>query len=646
MTKLWQSSEPFIRNTNLYRFQQWIENKYAISFDSYEELWQWSVEHLEQFWESVAHFFSIQFHQTYQKVLQTNDANMIDTKWFDGATLSYAEHLFRNKNEDHPAIIYKNENHATQYISWQELEEKVSAIRQYLIKKNIQKGDRVVAYLPNTPEAIIAFLACNSIGAIWSCCSPDFGTESIVDRFQQIEPKLFFASSTYQYNGKQFNKIDTIKAIAQKIQSLEEVVLIAEEKESAFTNWNDILSQSNQHRLVFEAVPFNHPIWILYSSGTTGKPKGIVHSTGGNLIEHYKALALHQDCKKGERYLWYSTTGWMMWNFALSSLLVGCTLCIYDGAPNFPNMQSIWEFVEQEKINHFGIGAAFYISCMKEKIYLKNTLALKHLRTLGATGSPLPADAFEYIYQNIKDDVWLISLSGGTDVCSAFVGGCPFLPVYAGEIQCRMLGAHVQAWNDEQIAVENELGELMITQPMPNMPVCFWNDSNNEKYRQAYFENNPKVWRHGDWIKITQHKGIIIYGRSDATLNRDGVRIGTAEIYNAVERISEIKDSLVVCIEKEDGSYYMPLFVVLQNNVNLDAELEKKIKTSLRNQYSPRHVPDQIIKVDAVPYTISGKKMEMPIKKILMGMPLEKSISLDAMKNPECVEEYTKYVIS
>ncbi|MBX7260069.1 MAG: acetoacetate--CoA ligase [Chitinophagales bacterium] len=637
MSVLWSPSEQFINNSNLYKFQKYIENKYQLSFHNYQEIWEWSVQNLEAFWEAVALFFDLKFHQTYSSVLKNTD-KMYETKWFDGATISYTEHVFRNKNNENPAIIYKQENQASIAVSWQELEQKVSAVQQFLKSKNIQKGDRIVAYLPNNVEAIIAFFACNSLGAIWSCCSPDFGTESIVDRFQQIEPKLFIAASTYNYNGKSFNKIATIEEIASKIPSLENVILIGEQHNN-FINWASILEQDSKD-LEFTPVEFQHPIWILYSSGTTGKPKGIVHSTGGNLIEHYKALALHQDCKKGERYLWYSTTGWMMWNYALSSLLVGCTLCIFDGAPNYPDFYSIWEFIDTEKINHFGIGAAFYLSCKKEHLAVNKKYNLTHLRSLGSTGSPLPADGFEYIYQHIKKDVWLISLSGGTDICSAFVGGSPYLSVYAGEIQCRMLGASVEAWNESGKAVEQELGELMLTKPMPSMPVYFWNDANNEKYKSAYFEDNDNIWRHGDWIKITKHQGVIIYGRSDATLNRDGVRIGTAEVYNAVEILEEIKDSLVICIERENGSFYMPLFVVLQDGIVLNDELKTKIKNSLRKQYSPRHVPDEIIEVNEIPYTISGKKMEMPIKKIMMGMPIEKSISLDAMKNPNSIDEY------
>lgn len=638
MSLLWKPTEGFIKESNLFRFQKLIEGKYNIKFDNYADLWKWSINHLDIFWENIALFFDVRFSNSYTSIINEN-GKMYETKWFEGATLNYAEHIFRNKIDDQPAIIYQQEGQNAISVSWNELESKVSAFQQYLIEKGLEKGDRVVAYMPNTVNVVIAFLACNSLGIIWSCCSPDFGIESIVDRFQQIEPKLFIAESQYCYNGKFYNKLETIEAIVQKIPTLENVVLIDTIKHLKFDNWHTIIQKPSKE-LQFVPVEFDHPIWILYSSGTTGKPKGIVHRTGGNLIEHFKALGLHQDCKKGERYLWYSTTGWMMWNFALSSMLLGCTLCIYDGAPNYPDFNAIWKFVDEQKINHFGVGAAFYLSCKKQHLEVNKHFELKHLRTLGSTGSPLPIDGFEYIYDHIKKDIWLISLSGGTDVCSAFVGGTPYYSVHAGEIQCRMLGASVEAWNDSGKAVENELGELMLTKPMPSMPVFFWNDANNEKYKSAYFEDNDNVWRHGDWIKITKHNGVIIYGRSDATLNRDGVRIGTAEIYNAVEILDEVKDSLVLCLEKEDGSFYMPLFVVLQHGNLLDDVLKKKINSSLRLMYSPRHVPDEIIEVHDIPYTISGKKMEMPIKKIMMGMPIEKSISLDAMRNPESVQEY------
>jgi acetoacetyl-CoA synthetase len=640
MSLLWQPSADFIAQSNLKKFQTYAEATYARSFFDYDALWQWSVEQPAQFWQSVADFFQLQFHSPASQVLRPNPDGMIGTQWFPGATLNYAQHVFRHKNNMHPAIIFQSEVQPIQEISWNELEEKVKSVQQYLKKLGVEKGDRVVGYLPNNTEAVIIFLAVNSLGAIWSCCSPDFGTESVVDRFQQIAPKVLFATEKYYYNGKPIDKSAVVQQLSEQLSTLQRIVVLESGTVSAFDQWNDIISQQVTGDLSFTPVDFQHPIWILYSSGTTGKPKAITHATGGNLIEHYKALALHQDVKPGERYLWYSTTGWMMWNYALSSLLVGTTLVIYDGSPGYPDLTALWKLVQDAKVNHFGVGAAFYLSCMKEQLQIAKQFDLSALRTLGSTGSPLPAEGFRYIYEAIKKEVWLISLSGGTDVCSAFVGGCPYLPVYEGEIQCKMLGCKLEAWNDEGQSVENELGELMLTAPMPSMPVFFWNDDNNERYRQAYFEQDAKVWRHGDWIKITEHKGIIIYGRSDATLNRDGVRIGTAEIYSAVESLPEIKDSLVVCVERQDGTYFMPLFVVLKEQAVWSTAIQQSIKNQLRQQYSPRHVPDVIFPVQQIPYTISGKKMEMPVKKLFMGMPLEKCVSLDTMKNPESMQEY------
>lgn len=639
MTPLWTPSEAYISQSNLKKYEHWLEENQGLTFDNYHEMWKWSVKNISDFWESIWEFFEIKSYSDYEKVLLKTNQSPFIGKWFEGSTLSYAEHVFRNKTTQFPAIIFKSETQPNTIISWAELENGVKNIQKYLLEKGIKKGDRVAGYLPNTPEAIIAFLATNSLGAIWSCCSPDFGLDSILDRFQQIEPKVLFACESYSYGGKVFNKTDVVEAISAKISSIQDTLIINS------TTWNQLLEEETDEPLTFTPVEFSHPIWILYSSGTTGKPKAITHSTGGNMIEHLKALSLHQDVQAGDRYLWYSTTGWMMWNFSVSSLLCGATLCLYDGSPGFPDMNILWDFANENQVNHFGGGAAFYISCMKNNIQMPEIT----LKTLGSTGSPLPPEAFKWIYENISKNVHLISLSGGTDVCSAFMGGCPYLPVYEGEIQCRMLGASIEAWNDEGKSVLNEVGELVLTEPMPSMPVYFWNDADNQRYKGSYFEKYKGVWCHGDWIKITENDGIIILGRSDATLNRDGVRIGTAEIYNAVEAVNAIKDSLVVCIERENGTAFMPLFVVLKENYMLDNEIIKEIKTQLRKTYSPRHVPDVIIEVPDIPYTISGKKMEMPIKKILMKTPLEKAVSLDTMRNPTSLEwfvEYAKQIIT
>ncbi len=636
---LWTPSSTYIEQSNLKKYESWLEIQKNLNFKDYQALWQWSVDNIAEFWESVYHFFQIQSSTTYQSVLCHTTNEMIGTKWFEGASLSYAEHIFRHKTTERSAIIFQSETQPLTEISWETLESKVSAIQKYLNEKGVEKGDRIVGYLPNTPDTIAIFLAVNSVGAIWSCCSPDFGLESLTDRFQQIEPKIMFACDSYHYGGKVFDKSGIVKELSEHLPSLVDIVILESPA------WETIMSAASNQKLTFTQVEFNDPIWILYSSGTTGKPKAITHSTGGNLIEHMKALAFHQDVQVGERYFWYSTTGWMMWNFALSSMACGATLCVYDGSPAYPDINILWQFANDAKVDHFGGGAAFYINYMKQDtLYFKNNPL--RIKTLGSTGSPLPPQAFEWIYENISTNLHLISLSGGTDVCSAFMGGCPYLPVYSGEIQCRMLGANIEAWNDEGKSVYDEVGELIIKDVMPSMPLYFWKDTDNQKYQSSYFEKYTSVWTHGDWIKITKNLGIIIYGRSDATLNRDGVRIGTAEVYNAVESLSEIKDSLIICIEKTDGSFFMPLYVVLHTNHVLDEELKGKIKAQLRKQYSPRHVPDAIFAVPEIPYTISGKKMEMPIKKILMGTPVEKAVSLDAMRNPQSIDWFVNQNIN
>jgi len=642
MSALWQPSQQFTQSSNLYHFARFLEKEKSIVLNEYSSLWNWSVNDISAFWESIWKYYQIQADGQYSQVVSTNEG-MIGTKWFEGTKVNYAEHIFRNKNNDFPALIFQSEHIPLKEISWDELEKMVAAVASYLKKQGVVKGDRVAAYLPNIPEALVAFLAVNSIGAVWSSCSPDFGTPSVLDRLSQIEPKVLIACDGYSYNGKKFSKIDAVKDLVSHLPSVKKVVLvnyISDEKLEGADCYEAILKSPAQ-ALVFERVDFNDPIWILYSSGTTGKPKAITHSVGGMLIEHLKAMGLHQNCKKGDRFFWYSTTGWMMWNYANAALLHGTTVVIYDGAPAYPNIKVLWELAEKTSITHFGAGASFYISCMKEGIDFNGKL--NHIQSLGSTGSPLPPEAFEWIYKGIKKDLWLISLSGGTDICSGFVGGNPYEAVYAGEIQCRMLGCKVEAYNEQGNAVYDELGEMVIEKAMPSMPIYFWGDKNNEKYKASYFEMYEGRWRHGDWIKITSRNSVIIFGRSDATLNRGGVRIGTSEVYSAVESVKEVKDSMVICTDEEGGEHYMPLFVVLKEGVVLSDELKSKIKTELRKQYSPRHVPDEIIEVKEIPYTISGKKMETPVKKLLMGIPLEKVASTDAMKNPSSLEFFVNF---
>lgn len=639
---LWTPPETMIRDSNLKRYMLWLEENYGLIFENYGALWQWSTDEPGVFWKTMIEWFDVVYDGDVSESFVMPAGRMIGTQWFPGIQVSYAEHIFRNKNASAPAIIYRSELKEEKSLSWHELEIKVASLACWMKDKGVKPGDRVCAVLPNIPETVIAFLAANSVGAIWSSCSPDFGSASIIDRFEQIQPSLLFISDGYTYNGKPFEKTGVVAELISAIHSIKYAVLVnfldTDFRVPGTVSWDEVVGARHK-KLLFQRAPFNDPLWILFSSGTTGKPKAITQSVGGCLIEHLKALSLHQDVKPGEKYFWYSTTGWMMWNYALASMLCGTTLVIYEGAAGYPALNQLWDYSKRVGINHFGGGAAYYIACMKAGLnYAPDSFP--ELRTIGSTGSPLPVEGFEWIYSGIKKDVWLISLSGGTDICSCFVGGSPLLPVYAGEIQCRLLGCALDAVDDSGAPVRDALGEMVIRKPMPSMPVYFWNDPGNQRYFSSYFENFPGVWRHGDWICITSRNTIIIYGRSDATLNRDGVRIGTAEIYSAVESLPEIADSLVVCVEKEGGRYYMPLFIVLRDGIELNKELKLKINARLRSQYSPRHVPDEILEISTVPYTLSGKKMEMPVKKILMGQDIEKVAAPGTMKNPEALGQF------
>jgi acetoacetyl-CoA synthetase len=645
-TPLWSPSAGFMEQSNMQHFINWLKERKNLAFDNYEELWQWSVTDIAVFWTCISEYNKVQFHSVYEDVLVKPKEGMIGTQWFKGATLNYAEHIFRNKTGKHPAIVFQSEQQPLTEISWAQLEERVSKAVVFLKQCGITKGDRVVSIMPNIPETVVAFLAAASVGAVWSSCSPDFGNPSVIDRFQQIEPKVLFATDGYTYNGKAFDKRTALKELVKSLPTLKQVVVFPFLDENTVVentiSWAEVMSATAQP-LQFEPLRFEHPIWVLYSSGTTGKPKAITHSVGGCLLEHLKTLILHQDVKPGEKYFWYSTTGWMMWNFSVASLLAGATLVIYEGSAAYPDLNVLWNLAELAGVNHFGGGAAYFIACMKAGLKFNDSDKLKALRTIGSTGSPLPPEAFKWIYESVKKDVWLISFSGGTDICSGFVGGCPLWPVYPGEIQCRLLGCKLEAFDDNGKPVREQLGEMVILEPMPSMPVYFWNDQNNERYRSSYFENYHDIWRHGDWIEITNRHSVIIFGRSDATLNRDGVRIGTSEIYSAVDQVAEISDSLVVCLELEGGKYFMPLFVVMKEGVKLNDEIKSKIKSQLRRQYSPRHVPDEIYGVNEIPYTISGKKMEAPVKKILMGMDVSKAASKDTMKNPHALDYFISF---
>ncbi len=644
-TLLWQPSDAFKSASTMTSYIEWLKKNDVAKVANYEELWQWSVDNIEDFWQSVWNYFNIISTSKPQQVLSSH--KMPQVEWFKGTQVNYAEHIFSNKTTEHPAILFKNETEKLVEISWAELEQKVSSFKHFLASKGVGQGDRVVAYLPNIPEATIAFLATNALGAIWSSTSPDFGISSVVDRFAQIEPKVLITVDGYKYGGKAFNRIAEINQIIQQLPSLKEAVLISylnANSQIDFKNttpWNKI-DTNVELKLSFTRVEFNEPIWVLYSSGTTGKPKAITHSVGGVLLEHLKYLSFHNNVKHGERFFWYTTTGWMMWNYMQASLLCGATIVLYDGSPAYPLMSTMWQFIEEAKITHFGISAGFISASMQAKVTPAQSFNLSTLISIGSTGSPLSPESFDWIYKEVKPDVWLASISGGTDVCSAFVGGNPLLPVYTGEIQCRALGCKLEAYNDNGNAVLGEMGEMVITEPMPSMPIYFWGDVHFKKYTESYFEMYPGIWRHGDWTEITKRRSVIIYGRSDSTLNRGGIRIGTSEIYRSVESLNYVKDSLVIYLDK-DKQDYMPLFVVLEERIELTDYLVKEIKTTIRKAYTPRHVPDKINKIKEVPYTISGKKMETPIKKILLGQPADKVISKDAMRNPEAIEFFISY---
>jgi acetoacetyl-CoA synthetase len=651
---LWEASEEEKQQANISRYMRWLADTRDLHFQTREELWNWSVTHLEDFWSSLWKFFNIHASQPYQEVL--HDHQMPGASWFTGARLNYAEHVFRNRSTERPALIFRSERVQMREISWDELAQKVAALGQALRALGVEAGDRVVAYMPNIPETVMAFLACASIGATWSSCSPDFGTGSVIDRFKQIEPKVLFSIDGYQYNGKAFDRLPVLAELQQALPTVQKTILLPylrdniEEDELAklgqehgFSNtvsWSSQLTTPGE--LTFEQLSFDHPLWILYSSGTTGLPKAIVQGHGGILLEHLKQLVFDVNIKNGDRFFWHTTTGWMMWNLLVGGLLTDAVVLLYDGSPGYPDMNTLWQFAQDSGMTFFGTSAGYITSCMKAAIEPGRDYDLSRLRGIGSTGSPLPPEGFLWLYEHVKKEVWVASVSGGTDICSAFVTGSIMLPVVAGELQCRSLGAKVESFDEQGHALVEEVGELVITEPLPSMPLFFWNDPGNVRYQESYFAMYPGVWRHGDWIKITTRGSAIISGRSDSTINRMGIRMGSSEIYRVVEALPEILDSLIVGVELPHGHYYMPLFVVLRPGVILDDALRQKIKATLRANVSPHHVPDEILAIPEVPRTLSGKKLEVPIKKLLMGIPVERAMSTDALANPQVIPYFVE----
>jgi acetoacetyl-CoA synthetase len=630
---LWTPSSERIERATITDYVEWLCVYEDLRFGDYQDLWQWSVDDLERFWSSIAEYFDVRFEVEPERVL--GDRSMPGAEWFPGSRLSYPEHVFRRKDPDAIALQHASELRELDRWTWQQLEEQVAAIAEGLRALGVQTGDRVVAYMPNIPETVAAFLACASIGAVWSSAAPEFGARSVIDRFAQIEPKVMLAIDGYRYRGKDFDRSDNVREIAGSIPSLERVIRFGYLDGSGWEHGflGDAIS------LEFAAVPFEHPLWVLYSSGTTGLPKPIVHGHGGILFEQLKKGHLHLDAQAGDRVFWFSTTGWMMWNFLVGVLLTDASIVLYDGSPGG---DALWRLARESEMTTFGTSAAYIAACMKAGV---TPGPQPSLRAVGSTGSPLAPEGFKWVYDQLGSDTWLFSTSGGTDMCTAFVGGVPTLPVYMGELQARCLGASVEAWDPDGHPLLDEVGELVITRPMPSMPIYFWGDEDGERYRDSYFSMFPGIWRHGDWIKLTSRGTAVIYGRSDSTINRGGVRMGTSEIYRAVMSVPEVVDALVVDVPKAGTEGWMPLFVVLRPGASLDDALVQRIRARVREDCSPRHIPDEIRQISEVPRTLSGKVLEVPVKRILTGTPVEQAASRESLANPAALDYFVELAL-
>lgn len=650
---LWSPSPEAIEDSQLVAWARWLKERgIGPGSEDYAELWAWSTEQPEEFWRSLWDYFEVIHDGEPTAVLSSRE--MPGAKWFEGTKLNYAEHIFRDRDPETVAILAASERRPLEEITWGQLRDRTAAAAAGLKSLGVGPGDRVAAYMPNTHETIVAFLATVSLGAVWSSCSPDFGAGAVTDRFAQIDPKVLFAVDGYAYGGKGFDRREVVADLVRQMPSVERVVVLPylnpEPDTSVIPNsitWDELLASDPGAELAFTRVPFDSPLWILYSSGTTGLPKPIVQGQGGILLEHLKKMNLHLDAKAGDRVFWFTTTGWMMWNFLTSCLLTDAAIVLYDGNPGYPDMSTLWGLAAEAEVTCFGTSASYISACMKDGVEPGGDgRDLSRLRAVGSTGSPLSPEGFDWIYEHIGTDTWLFSTSGGTDLCTAFVGGVPTLPVYRGELQGRALGASIESWDEDGNPHIGEVGELVITKPMPSMPLFLWGDEDGSRYHDSYFDTYPGIWRHGDWIEITDRGTAIIYGRSDSTINRGGIRMGTSEIYRAVLADERIADALVVDIPKEGTEGWMPLFVVLAEGAELTDELKKDVAKKIRTRCSPRHVPNEMIEIRAVPRTLSGKVLEVPVKRILTGTPAEKAASRDSLANPASLDFFVEYARS
>jgi acetoacetyl-CoA synthetase len=639
---LWQPTPEQADATRLAAFLRWLKAERALDFAAYNALWNWSITDLEGFWSAIWDFFELQSSAPYTTVLQ--DRKMPGATWFPGARLNFAQQMLRQAmaTPDQTAIIVQSETFGSLELTWKELSDQVASVAAHLKRLGVGPGDRVVAVLPNTETALIACLATVSIGAIWSLCAPDMGHVSILDRFRQIEPKVLIAQDGYVHAGKLIDRRSVLDTIVAGLPSLDHFVLVPVIADAAAGSlpWSDLTR--GDATLEFEQLPFDHPLWIVYSSGTTGNPKPIVHGHGGVMIEGAQQ-SLHQDLSGADTFCWITSSGWIMWNAQLAALGQGATVAMFDGAVNHPDMLEAWRFVARHKVTFFGAGAAFFTACAKAGTRPRDHVDLTALSAIGATGSPMTSDGYDWVYDAVKPDVWLAPFSGGTDFCGAFVGGNPMLPVRAGEMQCRFLGNAVRAFDEQGRDLVGQVGELVCTEPLPSMPLFFWGDTDGSRLHDSYFDIYPGVWRHGDWIEITPEGGAVIYGRSDATINRKGLRMGSAEIYQAVESLPEIMDSLVVDLEFLGRESFMPLFVVLAKGQALDEALRDRIASVIRQSVSARFIPNDIIPISEVPRTLSGKKLEVPVKKLLLGGDPGTILNRDSMANPESLDDILRY---
>ncbi len=640
---IWKPSAKRKNSSSMKCFMDWLRDDRNLCFEDFNELWEWSVNDLEGFWKSIWDYFGLRSSTTFSKVLDKE--KMPGASWFKGANVNIVYEIFNNYQEirDNTAISFRSETLGDGVLTWEELISKTNSLVVKFKELGVQKGDRVVAILPNTPHSLISFCATASIGAIWSLCAPDMGENAILDRFKQIKPKVLICQDSYVYAGKIINKVNSLRNIIKKLPSLSDTILV-KIKDNSLTKkqleWNNIMRLRGETEI--EMLPFDHPLWIVYSSGTTGNPKPIVHGHGGILIEMTKQ-SLHMDITKNDHFCWLTSSGWIMWNVQLLALLRKCSIAMFDFAPNYPDFLEVWRKVDEEKLTYFGAGAAFFTACMKSNIVPKNKFNFDKLRSLGATGSPLSQEGYNWIYQKVKSDIWLAPLSGGTDFAGAFVIGNPLLDVREGEMQSKSLGCSVYAFDDNGNSVVGKVGELVCTKPLPSMPLYFWGDKQNKRLKESYFETFPGVWKHGDWIEFTDYGGSVIYGRSDATINRRGLRLGSSEIYRAVEALSEVMDSVVVDLEYLNRESNMTLFVVLYPEIALSNSLKEKISGAIKNSISARFIPDKIIKINEVPRTLSGKKLEVPIKKLLLGSDPKTVVNRESMANPSSFEFFVTY---